>query len=116
MARKPAPKPRPSPDLTPDSQPSRDQSDTVVSENVRRRVEPDMTPDSLPRRDKERTLEGRSPAPDGGVAQHPIHDEDLEDLGPGDYQRQVDEVAERGIDRDDGARRARAPPERVARR
>jgi hypothetical protein len=61
MARKPAPKRRPSPDLTPDSVPSRDQSDTVVPENVRQRDEPDMTPDSLPRHDRERPLEGRAP-------------------------------------------------------
>jgi hypothetical protein len=116
MARKPAPKPRPSPDLTPDSLPGRDQSDTVVPDNVRRRDEPDMTPDSLPRRDQERTLEGRAPAPDGGVAQHPIHDEDLEDLGPGDYQRQIDEVEERGIDREDAVPLDRVLAEREPRR
>jgi hypothetical protein len=68
MARKPAPKRRPSPDLTPDSLPGRDDSDTVVPDNVRRRDEPDMTPDSLPRRDRERTLEGRMPVPDGDIS------------------------------------------------
>jgi hypothetical protein len=58
MSRKPAPKPRPSPDLTPDSQPGRDESDTVVSDNARRRDEPDMTPDSVSRPERGRTLEG----------------------------------------------------------
>jgi hypothetical protein len=28
--------------------------------------------------------------PDGGVEQHPIHDEDLEDLGPEDYEALAD--------------------------
>ena len=43
---------------------------------------------------------GVSPSEDGGVAQHPIHDDDLEDLGPEDYEELTDEVAKTGIKSD----------------
>jgi hypothetical protein len=99
MAPKPAPRRRRAPDVLPDSLP-RDEPDAILPDEVRRRDEPDVLPDSLPARDKERTLEGQTPARDGGVAQHPIHDEDLEDLGPDDYQRQVDEIEEDALKRD----------------
>ncbi|MFL5053482.1 MAG: hypothetical protein ACJ8D4_25535 [Xanthobacteraceae bacterium] len=33
---------------------------------------------------------GAEPLPDGGVEQHPMHDEDLEDLGPDDYEALTD--------------------------
>ena len=32
------------------------------------------------------------PSEDGGVEQHPIHDSDIEDLGPEDYEELTDEV------------------------
>ena len=37
------------------------------------------------------------PTEDGGVGQHPIHDSDVEDLGPQDYEELADEVAKTGI-------------------
>ena len=37
------------------------------------------------------------PPEDGGVAQHPVHDSDVEDLGPEDYEELTDEVEKTGI-------------------
>jgi hypothetical protein len=39
------------------------------------------------------------PPEDGGVDQHPIHDSDVEDLGPEDYEDLTDEVAKRSSQR-----------------
>jgi hypothetical protein len=66
-----------------------------------------QSPDSLPEdsrteivQDKERSVgtampvEATAPeetAPDGGSAQHPIHDGDLEDRDSSDYERDVDQ-------------------------
>jgi hypothetical protein len=33
---------------------------------------------------------GAEPLPDGGVQDHPMHDEDLDDLGPEDYEALTD--------------------------
>jgi hypothetical protein len=38
------------------------------------------------------TPDDTRPAEDGGVAQHPIHDSDIEDLGPEDYEEMTDEI------------------------
>lgn len=38
------------------------------------------------------------PPEDGGVEQHPVHDDDLEDLEPEDYEELVEEAAEGGFD------------------
>jgi len=38
------------------------------------------------------------PPEDGGVDQHPVHDDDLEDLQPEDFEEQVDAAAEGGFD------------------
>ena len=38
------------------------------------------------------------PAEDGGVEQHPLHDDDQEDLQPEDFEEQVDAAAEGGFD------------------
>jgi len=35
-----------------------------------------------------------SPSIDGGVAQHPVHDEPEEDFTPADYEEQIEDVAE----------------------
>jgi hypothetical protein len=43
---------------------------------------------------------GSEPLPDGGVDQHPIHDEDLEDLGPEEYEALAD-AAETGFLQDE---------------
>jgi hypothetical protein len=63
-----------------------------------------VPPDSLPDADEE--AEGDDPlgahtlAPDGGVAEHPIHDDDpTEDFAPNDYEELIDEVADASQDR-----------------
>ena len=40
---------------------------------------------------------GSRPPEDGGVEQHPIHDSDVEDLGPEDFEEMTDEVEKTGI-------------------
>jgi hypothetical protein len=84
-----APKPRREPQDVPDSLPKRDEGTDVMPDAVRR-TDPSQTilPDSLP--PAEETAIERA---DGGVAQHPIHDDDLEDLGPEDFEREIDDVA-----------------------
>ena len=52
---------------------------------------PDVSPDSLPRVEDNLSIDGR-PLTDGGAADHPIHDEDQEDLEPQDYEEEIDEV------------------------
>ena len=42
----------------------------------------------------------RADPEDGGVKQYPVHDSDIEDLGPEDYEDLTDEVAKRGIRRE----------------
>lgn len=54
-------------------------------------------PDDLPDVDSSEVPDvaaggGYSPQPDGGVDQHPIHDEDQEDAGPSDYEREIDRL------------------------
>jgi len=54
-------------------------------------------PDDLPDVDSGRLAEdvvdgGFTPKPDGGVGQHPIHDEDQEDAEPSDYERELDRL------------------------
>jgi hypothetical protein len=33
-------------------------------------------------------------APDGGTAQHPVHDDDLEDRDPEDFEHDIEDVGE----------------------
>jgi len=40
---------------------------------------------------------GSQPPEDGGVQQHPIHDSDVEDLGPEDFEHLTDEIEKTGI-------------------
>jgi hypothetical protein len=77
--------------------------DEVLPRDLHRSDEPDAVPEPAPARDVAPSIEGTMPAPDGGVAQHPIHDEDLEDLEPDDYQRQLDEVEDVRLPRDAAA-------------
>jgi len=45
--------------------------------------------------DEDVPLAAQRPSEDGGVATHPIHDDDpSEDFTPGDYEEQIDEVAD----------------------
>ena len=57
----------------------------------------DDTPATVPEPDSLPEDGGISPPEDGGVAQHPIHDDDLEDLDAEDYEELTDEVAKVGI-------------------
>lgn len=77
----------------------------------KRNRKPRDVPDSLPKDDRTDVLpdntrgadtspsppESPSPtpeeaAPDGGLAQHPIHDDDLEDRDSADYEREIDQI------------------------
>ena len=63
-----------------------------------RRTDPEVTrPEDLPQVDSGRMAEdvvggGVTPKIDGGVDQHPVHDEDQEDRTPSDYEREIDRV------------------------
>jgi hypothetical protein len=43
---------------------------------------------------------GSRPPEDGGVEQHPIHDSDVEDMGPEDFEEMTEKVAKTGIKTD----------------
>jgi hypothetical protein len=76
-------KPRQAPKDVPDSLPKRDEGTDVSPDGVRRTDRPDRAPpDSMP--------EEKETSPDGGVAQHPIHDADQDDRQPDDFERDVD--------------------------
>ena len=81
-----APKPRRETQDVPDSLPKRDEGTDVIPDKVRR-TDPSQTilPDSLPPTDDQPVEQA-----DGGVAQHPIHDDDLEDRDPEDFERWLD--------------------------
>jgi len=63
-----------------------------------RRTDPEATrPDDLPEVDAAHMTEdavggGYTPKIDGGVAEHPVHDEDQEDRTPSDYEREIDRI------------------------
>jgi hypothetical protein len=63
-----------------------------------RRADPQATrPDELPEVDSSRMADdmvggGTTPKIDGGVDQHPVHDEDQEDRMPSDYEREIDRI------------------------
>jgi hypothetical protein len=63
-----------------------------------RRTDPEPTrPDDLPLVESSRMTAdvvdgGVTPRPDGGIDQHPIHDEDQEDATPSDYEREMDRL------------------------
>jgi hypothetical protein len=83
-----APRPRRETQDVPDSLPKRDEGTDVMPDKVRR-TDPSQTilPDSLPPTDDQPVEQA-----DGGVAQHPIHDDDLEDRDPEDFEREINEV------------------------
>ena len=89
MPPKTAPLPRPGPDVQPEALPREDKPE-IMPDDLRRRDQPE-TPDSLPRVDENVSLDGR-PSEDGGNPDHPIHDEDQEDLEPQDYEEEIDEA------------------------
>jgi len=63
-----------------------------------RRTDPEPTrPDDLPLVESSRMSAdvvdgGVTPRSDGGVDQHPVHDEDQEDATPSDYEREMDRL------------------------
>jgi hypothetical protein len=63
-----------------------------------RRTDLEQTrPDNLPEVDAGNMTEdtvggGYTPKIDGGVDQHPVHDEDQEDRTPSDYEREIDRI------------------------
>jgi hypothetical protein len=65
--------------------------------DLRRDDLPETRPDDLPEIETgpmtDDVVEGGfTPKPDGGVDQHPIHDEDQEDAEPSDYEREIDRL------------------------
>ena len=68
-------------------------------DDVRRRDLPQDRPDSLPENAGDVAHAGISPAPDGDNPEHPIHDEDAEDLGPEDFEEMIDKNETRPVDK-----------------
>lgn len=69
-----------------------------IVDEVRRRDQPrGDAPAIVPHPSEEIEPAGSRPPEDGGVPQHPIHDSDVEDLGPEDYEELTDEAAKVGI-------------------
>jgi hypothetical protein len=85
--------PKPKPQDVPDSLPKNDTGTDVIPDDVRR-TDPSqrVPPDSLPPMEEQQSVERA----DGGSPQHPIHDDDLDDCEPEDFEREVDAVEEAG--------------------
>jgi hypothetical protein len=69
----------------------------AIPADMRRTDVGETRPDDLPDVESGRLAEdvvdgGFTPKHDGGVAQHPIHDEDQEDAEPSDYERELDRL------------------------
>ena len=78
--------------------PKADLSEPVIPDELRRRDLPQNDSDPfLPQADEHAGVRGIEPSEDGGIAEHPIHDEDLEDRGPEFYEKLAD-LAEGGLD------------------
>jgi hypothetical protein len=74
------------------------QSQPDIIDKQRRRDQPTVdAPATVPHPGEEIEPGGSQPPEDGGVPQHPIHDSDIEDLGPEDYEEMTEEVAKTGI-------------------
>jgi hypothetical protein len=73
-----------------------DQPDIV--DKLRRRDQPvSDAPATVPHPGEGIEPAGSRPPEDGGVPQHPIHDSDVEDLGPEDFEEMADQVEKTGI-------------------
>ena len=82
----------------PDTPQRSDPNAPDVADDVRRRDQPTSgAPATVPHPEDGIEPGGSRPPEDGGVAQHPVHDSDMEDLGPEDYEELTDEVAKVGI-------------------
>jgi hypothetical protein len=80
-----AQKPNRAPRDVPDSLPKDDDRTDVLPDKARRIDNPQAPPDSP-------APEPGETAPDGGSAQHPIHDDDLEDRDSADFERDIDQI------------------------
>jgi hypothetical protein len=69
----------------PDALPKDDNRTDVLLDKVQRTDKPQTPPESPSPIPEEA-------APDGGLAQHPIHDDDLEDRDSEDYERDIDQI------------------------
>jgi hypothetical protein len=76
-----------------------DQPEAAESERRRGQPMPDA-PATVPHPGEGIEPAGSQPPEDGGVEQHPIHDSDVEDLGPEDFEELTDEVEKTGIKTD----------------
>ena len=65
-------------------------SPPVMPDDLRRQDPRPDRPDSLPEIAEDIAHAGISPSPDGDNPLHPIHDEDIEDAGPEDYEEMID--------------------------
>jgi hypothetical protein len=85
------------PQSRPPASTTADLTEPEALDAVRRRDGPaPEAPDTVPRPGEGAPGSG-SPPEDGGASDHPIHDDDIENLGPEDYERLTDEVAKTGI-------------------
>ena len=75
------------------------QSKNDLPEELRRQDSRPDRPDSLPEVAGDTAHAGISPPPDGGNPEHPIHDEDIEDLGPEDFEEMIDKDEPRPVDK-----------------
>jgi hypothetical protein len=74
-----------------------DQPEAADKERRRDQPVPDA-PATVPHPGEGIEPAGSRPPEDGGVQQHPVHDSDIEDLGPEDFEQLTDEVAKSGIE------------------
>jgi hypothetical protein len=70
-----------------------------IPDDLRRQDQRPDRPDSLPEVANDTAHAGISPPPDGGNPEHPIHDEDIEDLGPEDFEEMIDKDETRPVDK-----------------
>jgi hypothetical protein len=68
----------------------------ALPNDLRRDDLPETPPEELPPPEERGELlpvgGGFTPTEDGGVDQHPVHDDDLEDNTPSDYERELDRL------------------------
>lgn len=81
----PTRKPRRNPDLESNTAPD------LIDED-RRRDRPETLDERALRGEEIPAGGGFTPAEDGGNPQHPVHDEDEEDMTPDDYEREIDSL------------------------
>jgi hypothetical protein len=58
----------------------------------------DAAAGGVPEAAEDLTLRDNQPPEDGGVDQHPVHDDDQEDLQPEDFEEEIDAASEGGFD------------------